>query len=128
MYRVLAFLIALSIPIIASAQLIPQIVPKGCTGPDCTLCHLVELAQNIINGGIYISIFLSAVFFAYAGWNYVSANFPGGGGESSITYAKNIFWNVTIGLVIILSAWLIVDTVVRGLVQGEYLPWAALCR
>lgn len=123
MYRILAFLTALAFPVLAAAQVIPTIVP--CSGVNCSLCDLVQLAQNIINAGIYISIFLSAVFFAYAGWLYVSSGFEKVG---DIAKAKSIFWNVTIGLVIILAAWLVVDTVVRGLVQGEYLPWTALCR
>jgi hypothetical protein len=123
MVRILAFALALLVPIVASAQIIPTIVP--CSGTNCSLCNLVQLAQNIINAGIYISIFLSAVFFAYAGWLYVSSGFEKVG---DINQAKSIFWNVTIGLVIILAAWLVVDTIVRGLVEEKYLPWAALCR
>ncbi len=122
--RLTAFLLPLLLPLLASAQLIKTIVPD-CNGPNCSVCHLVELVQNIISTGIYVSIFMSAIFFAYAGWLYVSSGIDNIG---DIGKAKSIFWNVTIGLVIILAAWLIVDTIVRGLVKGEYLPWTALCK
>lgn len=122
MYRALAFFLALLLPAISAAQVIPTIVPQ-CTGPNCTMCDLVQLAQNIINAGIYISIFMSALFFAYAGWLLVAGETIGDRNK-----AKSIFKNVTIGLIIILGAWLLVDTVVKGLVSGEYLPWTALCQ
>ena len=119
-----AFLASCAVPALVAAQLIPTIVPE-CNGPNCSVCDLVKLAQNIINAGIYISIFMSALFFAYAGWLYVSSGFDDVG---SVTKAKSIFKNVAIGLIVILGAWLIVDTIVRGLVQSEYLPWTSLCR
>ena len=122
--RLSALLLPLLLPTLAAAQLLKTIVPD-CNGPNCTVCHLVELAQNIISTGIYVSIFMSALFFAYAGWLYVSSGIDNVG---DLNKAKSIFWNVMIGLVIILSAWLIVDTIVRGLVKGEYLPWTALCQ
>ena len=119
-----AFLVSCAVPLIAAAQLIPTIVPD-CNGPNCSVCDLVKLAQNIINAGIYISIFMSAVFFAYAGWLYVSSGFDDVG---SVTKAKSIFKNVAIGLIVILGAWLIVDTLVSNLVEKDYLPWTSLCR
>ena len=109
-------------PYIAFAQ-IPTIVP--CNGVDCTFCHVAQLAQNVLNDGIYIAVFLSAILFAYAGWKYVTAGGePGKAGE-----AKKIFWNVGAGLVLILAAWLIVDLIMKILVSEQALfgPWNQVC-
>ena len=118
----LALLVILISPAIAFAQ-IPTIVP--CNGVNCTFCDIAKLAQNVINAGIYIAVFLSAILFAYAGWNYITAGGdPGKAGE-----ARKIFWNVGVGLVLILGAWLIVDLIMGMLTSREQLfgPWNQIC-
>ncbi|MBI4088372.1 hypothetical protein HY418_03275 [Candidatus Kaiserbacteria bacterium] len=101
------------------------IVPEECNGiGGCqSVCDLAQLAQNVLNDGIYIAVFLSAVLFAWAGFMYLTniAN-PG-----EVTRAKSIFANVAIGLVIILGSWLLVDTVMKTLTGGTLGPWNAIC-
>ena len=118
---VILILIAIS-PSLVFAQP-TQIVP--CTGVDCRFCDIGQLAQNVLNTGVYLAVFLSAILFAYAGWNYVTAGGdPGKAGE-----AKKFFWNVGIGLVLILCAWLIVDLIMKTLVSEGALfgPWNEVC-
>jgi hypothetical protein len=100
-----------------------QIVPSDCSGPGgCqSICDLATLAQNILNAGIYLAVFLSAVLFAWAGWKYLSA----GGSPGEISAAKSIFWNVGVGLIIILAAWLLVDTLIHTLTTIA--AWNSLC-
>ena len=102
------------------------IVTCGNTGqPMCTICDIATTAQNILNGGIYIAIFLSAILFAWAGWKYVTS-----AGGSDVSSAKSIFTNVAIGLVLILAAWLIVNTIMVTLVKGSpslLMPWNTIC-
>lgn len=116
--------IILVAPLLTSAAggMPAKIVP--CDGVDCNLCHIAELAQNVLNTGIFIAVFLSAILFAWAGWKYITA---GGGGE--VSAAKEIFLNVLIGLVIILAAWLVVDTIMRTLVNenASIGPWNKIC-
>lgn len=100
-----------------------QIVPTSCSGADCDLCDLVQLAQNILNFAIYLSVFVAALLFAYAGIRYVSA----GGNPSTISQAHSIFANVFIGLLIILAAWLVVDTLMKTLTGGTFGPWNQVC-
>lgn len=109
-------------PAFVAAQ-IPPIVP--CKGADCNVCHIAELAQNVINVGIYIAVFLSAVLFAYAGWKYITA----GGDPGKAADAKKIFWTVGMGLALILAAWLIVDLIMKTLVSESALfgPWNSVC-
>lgn len=111
-------------PLLASAALPQQIVPNTCTGVDCSLCDLTTLAQNVLNTGIYIAIFLSAVLFAWAGWLYLSNN----GNAEQASRAKSTFTNVAIGIVIILSAWLVVSAIMHTLAGSNgSLPWNKLC-
>lgn len=96
-----------------------KIVP--CSGLDCKCEDLITLAQNIINTGIFLAIFLSAMLFAYAGWLYLTNEAIG-----QQEKAKSMFANVAIGLVILLSAWLIVDTLVGSLLK-EDVSWSNIC-
>lgn len=118
-------------PVCASAQTsatgLQTIVPQDCYGNGgCqSICDLALLAQNILNDGIYVSVFLSAALFAWAGWRHMSA----GGDVSQIKEANKVFSTVFIGLVLILSAWLIVSTLMSVLLGGGATPlaWNQIC-
>ena len=114
-------------PAFAFADIIPTIVPAHCTGTNCSCADLTLLAQNLINASIFIAVFLSAILFAWAGWKFLSGKSVGS--TESISSAKEILWNVVVGLAIIISAWLVVDTIVgtltkNGAVQGA---WNSVC-
>lgn len=99
------------------------IVP--CNGADCSICDLATLAQNILNAAIYISVFVTAGLFAWAGGLYLtSAGNPAQAGK-----AKGIFVNVAIGFCWILAAWLLVDTIMKTLTPGggKFGPWNQIC-
>lgn len=91
----------LVLPVVASAQIVP------CNGSDCDWGSLIQLAQNILNFIVKISIIITAVMFAYAGFLY----FSDGGSSKNVSQAHGIFAHVVIGLVIVLVAWLVVNTI-----------------
>ncbi|MEY4747528.1 MAG: hypothetical protein RLZZ416_577 [Candidatus Parcubacteria bacterium] len=97
-----------------------KIVP--CNGIDCNVCDLVTVAQNILNTAIFISVFLAAFLFAWAGWLYLTSQ-----AGNSIQRAKEVFFNVAVGLVIILAGWLVIDVLMRTLVGTDILPWNKIC-
>lgn len=115
----LATTIAFLLPTMATAAGMPGPIVT-CTGAGgsipCTCEHLIQTAQNVLNTGIYLAVFLSAVLFAWAGWKLMTGKTTGN--ESSIGDARKILWNVMIGLVIILAAWLIVNTLFSVLTKG----------
>ena len=116
------YLLVVSFPALAFAQgagLPKKIVP--CDGVACKCSDLVTLAQNLINVGVFIFIVFAAVMFAYAGFLKLSNEAIGRQAE-----ANQIFTNVTIGLVILLSAWLLVDTLMKSLLGGSFGPWNAI--
>lgn len=105
----------------AGGGLPKQIVP--CKGVDCTICDLATLAQNIINTGVFIFIFFSAMMFAYAGFLKLTNEALGEQAK-----ANAIFSNVALGLIVLLAAWLVVDTLMKSVLGGDFGPWNDICR
>ncbi len=116
-YHVLALAtsIAMLLPAIALAAGMPDRI-VSCHGIDCTCKDLVTTAQNVLYTGIYLAVFLSAILFAWAGWKLLTGRTMGE--HAAIQQGKNILWNVIIGLVIILAAWLIVNTLFTSLTSS----------
>ncbi len=83
----------------------------------CQACDLATLIQNIINFLIGISIPLAAALFAWAGVLY----FTSAGDHHKLDQAKEIFKNVFFGFLIVISAWLVINTLLHVLFsQGEF--------
>lgn len=103
----LAILMGLIIcaPTIASAV---SLVP--CQD-NCGFDHLVVLAQNILNFIVTMSTMVAAAMFAFAGFLYFTA----GGDKGKISKTHKIFTNTAIGIVVILVAWLLIDTILQSL-------------
>ena len=112
-------------PIISFAAWVPgqPIVPAcgleseagmGPRTPPCNFNFLVILIGNIISFLVYAGILIAVAMFAYAGFKYLTA----GSDTGQIKAAREIFFNVGIGLIIVLVAWLIVDTIFTALVPS----------
>jgi hypothetical protein len=112
-------IIAMSPMITLAAGIPDQIVP--CNGLDCTVCSIATLGQRVLNMGIYLAVFLAAVLFAWAGVKFLTNRENSG----EISKAKSIFLNVLIGLVGVLAAWLLIDTIMYAF-MGNHL-WSQLC-
>ncbi len=102
----------------------PTITPHGagglipCNGAsDCDFNAFIRLVKNVINAFFIIAAPLAAVSFAYAGWLYLTS----AGDVAKTTRAKYVFKMVLIGFVILLSAWLIVTTLLTALLSPEVL-------
>jgi hypothetical protein len=80
---------------------------QGSTG--CQACSLAQLVQNIINFIIGLSIPVAAALFAWAGVLY----FTSAENISQRQKAKDIFKNAFIGFVIIITAWLVINTLLN---------------
>lgn len=92
-------------PLISSAH---GLVPCGGSGEAaCTACDLLVLLQNLIHFGIKIAFLLIIVFVVYGGFRWLLS----GGNETSIKAGQKVIINSIVGLIIILSSWLIVNTV-----------------
>jgi hypothetical protein len=98
------------------------LVPN-CSFPyiDCQLCFLLELVNNVIRFLIVdVATPIAALSFAVAGIMYLTA----AGNTGQIARAHSIFKKVVIGFILILAAWLLIDTVMKYLVQDDnFGPW-----
>ncbi len=114
--------LVVALPAIAAAQGIfpSKLVP--CSGTDCTVCDLATLAQNVLNAGIFVAVFLSGALFAYAGFLYLTTVV-----DDQTSRAREMFTNVVLGLVIILVGWIVVDTVMKTFLGGGFGPWNGVC-
>lgn len=78
-----------------------------CNGPDCGFEDLVVLFDRLFNYVITLGIIFSSLAFAYAGFLYITSQ----GDTSKISRANKIFTNFAVGLVLLLSAFLIVQLI-----------------
>lgn len=89
-----------------------SLVPCNGTTTPCNYAAIITLIKNIVNFLLFgLAVPLAAISFAVAGVMILTA----GGNSSQVERAKEIFWNVVIGLVVALSAWLIVNAILLGL-------------
>ncbi len=98
------------LPQIALAQSDGGIVT--CTGADnCDINALGAMFRGLISFAIQTGLIVAALTFAYAGWLFMSAN----GDMAKIKQAKNIFWRVLVGVILFMSAFLIVQIILSSL-------------
>ena len=85
-----------------------------CSGNQCNLCHLAQMANSILIWLVGFMFIIFAVIMVIAGFGLISS----GGNPAAKQAAKDKFVNAIIGLIIALSAWLLVDTIMRGLLSS----------
>jgi hypothetical protein len=134
---ILSFLI---LPLVSFAQNPNTIVPVSsegvitgtnnglvpCEGKFCSPCDLVVLANTGIKWLLTLSFLFFAILALRAGWKLIISQ----GNSGALTDAKQSFTNAFIGLIIIMVAWIFVDTLMRQLLDGGtgningYGPWS----
>lgn len=90
-----------------------------CTGLNCNLCTLLSTINNITDWIAIISSILAAGVIVYAGFRLVTS----GGDQAAYAQAKQYFVNGVIGLIIVLAAWTLVDTLIKTLAGGDMGVW-----
>lgn len=84
---------------------------------ECGFNDILDAVAKIIDFLLFwIALPLSAILFAYAGFLYVSS----ASSPDNRKKAKSIFFNVLVGFLIALSAWLVVDFVLAGLGAEDF--------
>lgn len=117
--RILFFvfsMILIFLPSLAFAQA-GGLVP--CSGPDCNTNDVVGFANGLISYLIQGLGIIAVIVLVYAGFKMVTS----AGDEGAWTKAKELFANVIIGIILILAAWLIVDTLLKGLTGRGLNDW-----
>ncbi len=97
------------------AKLVPE-----CSGTSCTWCDFIQLGQNIINFSTKDIAFPLAVAFIIYGGIMMMIN---SGNPSKLKESQGIIFSAIIGIVIMLSAWVILNTFFNLLTGGLNWPW-----
>lgn len=110
----LAAFLLLASPVAAMAQgLVPQ------CGASCDWCHFMELVNNLVEWLIVMLSIVAVIGLVIAGFRLVTS----GGNTSAWEGAKSMFTSVVVGIIIVLAAWLMVDTVLRMLTGSGINGW-----
>ena len=94
----------------------------GATGNNpCDFCDFITMVNNIVLWLFGVLASIAVLGLVIAGIRLVIS----AGNPAAMTAAKEMFSNIIIGFVIVLSAWLIVDTVIKTLVgeNSEFGMW-----
>ncbi|MDP4007422.1 MAG: hypothetical protein Q8P55_02410 [bacterium] len=105
----IAILALILLPFLVGAQ---GLVPCGEEGNPCQLCDLFGLINNILNWVLFIFVPIVAPIFIVIGGLYmlVARDNPG-----TLTTGKNVLTAAVIGLIIIYTAWVLLNTVLTSL-------------
>jgi len=133
----LGFLI---LPQVASAKFLlfnfskDSLVPCGTsTTPECNLCHVFKLIQNVIGLFLSLMILIAPLMLLFGGFIMLSSS----GMPEKVNHGKQVLTYTIIGIVIGFGAWMIVNTIlvtVAGSVKVDgqnvgrmnienFLPW-----
>lgn len=103
-----------SFPIETNAQLLT------CNaGDSCDFCELTHTLDNIIDWTVGVAVLIAVIGLMYSGFRMSSSR----GDVSAFSAAKEMFGNIVVGLFIIMSAWMIVDTIIKTLAGGNMGVW-----
>lgn len=108
LYRIIPYSLFL-IPLLAHAALLP------CSGLDCKIEHLYDLAVNIYNFLLSLAALVALCFLIVGGMKMFLFSFSGvefgQDPQAVLTGAKKTIARALIGLVIIVAAYLIANTI-----------------
>lgn len=106
--------ISLFVALPVSAALVPSCATQT-GGPTCTVCDVVSAAITAAN---IMATSLSGIvllMFVLGGFYMIISH----GNEELVTKGRKILTGAVIGIIFVLFAWLIVNTVLRVLVKGS---------
>lgn len=104
-----SFLVSM-IPLVGLAKGPGGLIP--CDGVNCTLEDVFTLINTLITFAItrlFFPIFI--VLILYVGWSYLSAQ----GNATKVAKVKTMAWNLFLGILLVLGAWLIVRTAILAI-------------
>lgn len=90
-----------------------------CVGPDCNWCSLMSLVNNVVEWLIIFLSVIAVIVLVIAGFKLVTS----AGNTEAWSSAKSMFTNVILGIIIVLAAWLAIDTTLVMLTGGGINYW-----
>lgn len=117
MKGILIFLLVFTFAIALPADVF-AVDPDGlvtCTDTDCNFCTFLQMFNIILDWVMGLLVLIAVLLIVVTGVKLVVS----AGNPSAMQSAKSTLSNVIIGFVIILAAWLIVDTMLIALTGGQ---------
>lgn len=98
-----------------------SIVPSECRACPCGAGGALQFIQNLMNAAVSVGVVAFVLIIAYAGFLLILTPTN----PESRSRAKGVLGNATIGFIIVLAAWLIVDFIMKILYSGggQFGPW-----
>ena len=111
----------LSLPTTTSAQFQSFVqcdgtgIRRGSDTPriPCDFCYIVSMAKAIVDFLIVATILITIIVIVVAGIRLVISR----GNEQAMEAAKQYLTNAVVGLILVLASWLVIDTVMKILVN-----------
>jgi len=104
---------------IFNALFLAKLTPD-CSGATCNWCNFLQFGQGIINFLMQDIAFPLAVLFIIYGGIMMMIN---SGNPSKLQESRGIIWAAVIGLAILLSSWVILNTFFNLMTGGINWPW-----
>lgn len=98
-----------------------SIVPTECTACPCGAGGALQLVQNLMNAAISLGVVAFVLVIVYAGALFMMTPTN----PESRSQAKGMLSNATVGFIIVLAAWVLVDFIMKLLYSGggQFGPW-----
>lgn len=108
------------LPAAAAAQT-DFVTCSGSLTDPCSACDLVAMMNTIIGWLMAVAVIIATMLIAYAGLKLATSR----GDVTRRESAKAIFINTIVGLALLLLAWVLVDTIMKVLLdqEGEIGVW-----
>lgn len=124
-----ALVLLLLIPqAVSAATFFGPIVPKECHTCPCGFAGVLEIARHLMNFAVTFGVIVLTIMIAWGGFLYIlSAVNP-----ESRSKANSLITGAVIGIVLVLTSWLIIDFVMRTLYSGadgaggKFGPWNSI--
>ncbi len=101
----------------------PEKDADGNLSLGCQLCDLIKLVNKLIQFMTAFAFGIAVIFFLYAAYLIMW----GGVNGEVLTKGKNIAKGTVVGLIIVLSSWVVINTIFQTLVNqgvgGIGAPW-----
>jgi len=96
-----------------------------CYYNECSVCDLQKLAQNVLNYFVILVVVVAMLVFTNAGVLYATSSAKPG----NIAKAHGMFTSALVGLVVVLGAYLLINTLMWALYEGgDFGDWKSfLC-
>ena len=98
------------------------LVPCGTGDNMCDTDDFMKLIDNLVNFLFTFLSIIAVIVLVVVGFRMVTSR----GNEEEWKKAKSMFANVVIGIILVLAAWVIVDTLLKTLTGKDLNFWSVL--